>query len=148
MKATLRIVGGILVLAFGAAPWLAPEATELYRWTDEKGVVHYSDKKPEGIAAERRKIEEPSRSGAESAEGAESTESGEAEDATEEDDGIGPDPNSPECLTARSNLEALQAEADVAMDVDGDGEAEVLDAEARQRAIEQHQALVRQNCGE
>lgn len=127
-------------------------AKELYRWTDEKGVTHYSDTKPTGVEFERRKIdvdpnEAPAAAEAPPVTPAEGTAQGEDTDAqtAEPAKPVGP---SPECLQARSNLDVLNSAPDVSMDTDGDGEPNTLDAEARQRAIEQHQELIRTLCAE
>lgn len=50
MKTDPRSIFALLALVVAVAATEAP-AKELYRWTDENGVVHYSDKKPPGNQA-------------------------------------------------------------------------------------------------
>lgn len=43
----------LCVIAVGAASWLGTaQATEVFRWVDEHGVVHFSDSAPEQVEAE------------------------------------------------------------------------------------------------
>ncbi len=120
-------------------------AKELYRWTDEKGVTHYSDTKPEGVDFERRKLaNEPVPPPPTPAE----TDTKGAEKAKEAAKPAKPAGPSPECIQARANLDVLRSAPEVSMDTDGDGEPETLDADGRQAAIANHQALITQLCAD
>ena len=47
MKGTLKAI--LIVLIMGAVAWVPPvlgDARELFRWQDDAGVVHYSDRPP------------------------------------------------------------------------------------------------------
>jgi len=44
-----------LILSACLLPLSLPISAELYKWTDEKGRVHYSDDKPEGVRLEEVK---------------------------------------------------------------------------------------------
>ena len=121
----------------------ANAAKELYRWTDEKGVVHYSDTKPNGTEFERREVAaDPAPIPAAAAEPPSPAAAPVAEK---------PKPKaqpSPECLLARSNLDTLNTAESVSMDTDGDGEPEVLQGDARQRAVVGAYELAQQLCSE
>jgi len=120
-------------------------AKELYRWTDENGVTHYSDSKPEGVEFERRAVTEDSSAPAAAGKTGDGTE----EDAKPEAAASKPKgPPSPDCILARGNLEVLMSAPDVSVDVDGDGVPELLDNDARQAQIASHQQLVKDHCGE
>ncbi len=123
----------------------AHAAKELYRWTDEKGVVHYSDTKPKGTEFERRDVAtDPVRPP-----GAETNAASAAAAAAATPAAPKPKPEpSPECLQARSNLETLNTAESVSMDTDGDGVPETLDADARQRAVFSGYALMEKLCAE
>jgi len=45
-----KFLASVLVLAAGLASF-SVSANEIYRWTDENGVVHFGDKPPEGLQA-------------------------------------------------------------------------------------------------
>ncbi len=144
----LLSAGVIIAFLLATAP---TSAKELYRWTDEKGVTHYSDTKPEGVDFERRAVTaDPVRSGAPAAAPAVAGLDADAEaktDGEEKPDEAKPKgPPSDACLQARSNLEVLNSAPDVSMDTDGDGQPETLDAEARERAINSHTELVKNLC--
>jgi hypothetical protein len=39
-----------------ALPWMSLAAQEVYKWTDENGVVHFAPQKPEGVEAQSIRI--------------------------------------------------------------------------------------------
>jgi hypothetical protein len=121
-------------------------AKELYRWTDENGVTHYSDSKPEGVEFERRAVTEdtPAPAPVAASEAGDGAEDAKAETAASKPKG----PPSPNCILARGNLEVLLSAPDVSVDVDGDGEPELLDDDARQAQIASHRQLVKDHCDE
>ncbi len=116
------------------------DAKELYRWTDEKGVTHYSDTKPVGVEFEKREV---------AADPAPPPAAAAAQDAATEGDAAKPKgPPSADCLLSRSNLETLRSGRAVSMDTDGDGEPEELDDQMRAQAIVATEEQIRAHCGE
>jgi len=116
-------------------------AKELYRWTDENGVTHYSDSKPEGVDFERRAVITDPKPTATAA----TADAADASAAAKPP--VKPTGPTPDCLQARSNLAVLNGAGDVSMDLNGDGTPETLDAAGRQTAIARHLELVKQHCG-
>ena len=115
----------LLCLASLALP---AAASELYKWTDEKGRVHYSDKPPpEGVKAESRDLPQEANS----------------------DPSASPKPVPPpsaQCLQARQSLATLEQNTNVAADLDGDGTPEPLDETARQAQIVAARKAAQQLC--
>jgi hypothetical protein len=104
----------LLGLPLAGLPWSQGSAGEIYKWTDDKGKVHYSDKPPEQTEFERRAIpSEPQRPQSTAA----------------------APPPTPECALARKNLDTLENNPVVLMDTNGDGEAERLEGESLQARI-------------
>ena len=126
----------LLLLALTAASpvWAAGE---VYKWTDEKGVVHYGDAPPEGSAAtkvavrEIRAAEEPAAP---------------SEEAKPAEKPAAPTAQS-NCEIAKRNLETLVKAPRVEMDGDGDGEPEPLTDEQRAAEQTRNEDLVRIYCG-
>lgn len=107
---------------------LPAAASELYKWTDEKGRVHYSDKRPpEGVKAESRDLPEEA-------------------DTDPSTSPKPPAPPSAQCLQARQSLATLEQNTNVAADLDGDGTAEPLDEAARQAQIVAARKAAQQLC--
>lgn len=136
MSLRISLLAGLsaMLLALSAAPLAAQQ---VYRWTDDKGVVHYSDKRPEeGVDFERRAVVvDPARDPAdEDGDDAETTEATKRQQAQAS------------CQQARQSLAVLTSAADVSMDMDGDGVPEPLDAAGRQSAIARYQDLVDAYC--
>lgn len=130
------ILASLLALAFLSAPLVAQE---LYRWKDEKGVVHYSDKKPEGVDFESRAVPAEPAASAEDEDAA-------AEGAEGEQPPAQPQVNA-QCERVRANLQVLANANNVSLDLDGDGQPEQLDAAAREEQIARHRELEAQYCG-
>jgi hypothetical protein len=129
------ILALLLALAFLST---TVSAQALYRWKDEKGVVHYSDKKPEGVEFESREVPaEPA-----AAEG----EDAQADGAEGEAQAAPPQANA-QCERVRTNLQVLLNAQVVSLDLDGDGQPEQLDAAARDQQIARHRELEAQYCG-
>jgi hypothetical protein len=110
-------------------------AGEMYKWTDEKGQVHYTDQPPpEDKPFEKREIKaEPV-----------------ANTPTAADKGSAPagaGKPSAGCERARMNLNTFEKSTAVQMDVDGDGNPESLDAEQRERELQRTRDLVKALCG-
>ena len=106
-------------------------ASEVYRWTDERGVVHYSDTPPDSSKFERVNV----RTGAASRE---------PEPAEVEAEADAADPATEACNNARRNLIALRSTLEVAGEFDG--ETRVLSPEERQDQIERNEQLVAIHC--
>lgn len=106
---------------------LPAAAAELYKWTDEKGRVQYSDRPPpQGVQAERWDLPQEA-------------------DSPARQESPAPPP-SPQCEQARHSLAQLVQNTHVAMDLDGDGKAETLDETTRQAQIVAMQGRVDQLC--
>ncbi len=82
----------------------AAMAGTIYQWKDAKGVTHSSDKPPVGVAYEVRRID------------TRDTASHQAAPVTTPE---GRPVESPQCTTARANLELLQGSGPVEQEVDG-----------------------------
>jgi len=114
------------------------QAQSVYKWTDEKGVVHYSDQPPPDQAkAERLQIRTLT---VQREEGRV-----EASQAQDGDDGE-PKRESPACASARHNLVVLENNDIVRMDLDGDGEAEELTQEQREAELIRTRELIALLC--
>ena len=117
------------VVALSAAPALAQQtAGEVYQWTDANGVTHYSQTPPAQGRYEHRLITTggtPAPAVAAPADAA----------------------ANPQCTAARANITALQGEADVMQDTDGDGKPDqVLDARQRADQLALAQAAAKAYC--
>lgn len=105
-----RSVFVLCVLLAGVA-----SASEIYKWTDKSGRTHYSDRPPPAeYAAERRDLPHEA--------------DPEAPDAAAE-------AAAKSCTDAKDRLRTLRENTNVAMDLDGDGTPETLDAAAREEQI-------------
>lgn len=103
-------------------------ASEIYQWKDARGVTHYSESPPPaGTQYQVRRI----------------TDSGASrQPASPAPAAAGPDP---QCLTARSNIELLQADGPVLQE-DGGGNTRELNADERANQLELAHAAVRAYC--
>lgn len=121
---------GMFVLAVVLLGWCAPlVAGELYKWTDENGVTHYSDKAPEGQEFEERALpNEPDAAPAEVPARAP------------------PKQDSPRCKQLRANLAVYQNNKNIEVDLDGDGKAEPLDEAGHQREMQKTRDLIAKEC--
>lgn len=129
MRYLMTLPLAALLLTWG----FAASASEVYRWTDERGVVHYSDTPPEDDKFERVNV----RTGAANREP-------EPEDTADADATAAPDPATKACDDARRNLIALRSTLEVAAEFDG--ETRVLSPEERQDQIERNEQLVAIHC--
>lgn len=116
-------------------------ASEVYRWTDERGVVHYSDTPPDSSKFERVNVRtgatrsEPEPQPEVTAETTAPTAQASAEDAAT---------RARHCDSARRNLIALNSSLDVTGEFEG--ESRLLTAEERQDQIDRNQRLVERYC--
>jgi hypothetical protein len=143
----------LLAVAVGFLLVSGAEASTVYKWTDDKGVVQYTDSPPEGRQFVRMQIggagARSDDAAGDEGEGAEPAEG----EAAEGEPAEGPSPAEQRlqtmkanCATARDNLRTLERFEVVTIDVDGDGKAETLDAAGREKAIADNKELVRQFC--
>jgi hypothetical protein len=113
-------------------------ANEVYKWTDAKGLVHYTDSPPEGQAYEKLRI------------GRSAERIPEPEPLAAAEDPAAPRPPPPprtsNCEIARKNLDTFETNQNIAMDRDGDGTPEPLDAEQRAVELERNRELVKLYC--
>lgn len=123
----------LVLLALFASTSVIAQA--VYKWTDEKGVVHYSDQPPpDSQASERININALGRRTSAQEETAAS-----AGDAAER-------PDSAACTTARQNLVVFENNDVIRMDLDGDGTAEELTAEQRDQELSRTRELIALLC--
>ena len=128
---------GLLAAALAASP-IAWASGEVYRWTDENGVRHYSDSPPPGQAHDTVKVASTARSATAATEVEVPVAAGEAPAAA-------PTPLS-NCEVARKNVETFSTAATITMDRDGDGTAEPLDPAQREAELARNLELVRIYC--
>ncbi len=128
--ALLRASTRICHLALGALMVFAVEvaALDLYKWTDGKGVVHYSDKPPQGVNAERVKTK-PQRAPVENV----------------EDPQAVTDPDAERCKAERERLTVLQSNSRVQMS-ERDGTVRELTPEQIQEEIGFSQKAIARFC--
>ena len=106
----------LVLLASACAPAFAGK---IYQWKDAKGVTHYSDSPPPNQQAKDRRIDNRGEPVTEAAAAGKSVES-------------------PQCITARLNLQILSGKTGVQQDTDGDGKPDKLlndDDRANQREL-------------
>ncbi|MCW8196114.1 DUF4124 domain-containing protein [Proteobacteria bacterium 005FR1] len=135
----------ILSAILAAGMPLANAATNYYKWTDEKGVTHYSARKPHDREAEVIRVS----SGQTVPAAAESKSQSAAKTVQAPRGGsTGPADNlkDPErCETARNNLETLRANARVRMKGE-DGEIRYLSEEEKAEKTQEFEQAVAESC--
>lgn len=135
----------LLAAAVGFLLVSGAEASAVYKWTDDKGVVQYTDSPPEGRAFVRLDIG-----------GGVSRSSGSSDSEQEgvaEGEEAGPSKAQmritnmrASCADARKNLSVLEANTRVSLDKDGDGKEELLSDAERVQFIAINRDLVERNC--
>lgn len=144
MSLSFRIATAVLG-AFVAMAVSAQSAT-VYKWTDDKGVVQYTDAPPEGRKFERMEVGGSGKARAADPAEAEAATPPAAGEMTPAQRRL--DVMKANCATARTNLETLQSGQPVTADLDGDGTPEELDDAGRAKARAAAEEQVRQNCVE
>jgi opacity protein-like surface antigen len=141
----------LMVLALAATVATAAAATDVYKWTDATGVVHYSDTEPaaelkaqllhlSGTSAKQVAATPPADAGSAADDGTQGAQpEGNTQTATAPSAGK-------RCEQARADLELLQSQTPVGIDKNGDGKPEALDAQARQAQIARAQLIIAQAC--
>ena len=121
----------IALLAASAVAAPAVLAGDVYQWKDANGVTHYSESPPAQGKYQQRTISQRAGSATAQAPQASAAEA------------------SPECTTARRNIELLQSGSRLQIDSNGDGQPDGdLDDADRQKQLEVAQTVARVNCGE
>jgi hypothetical protein len=114
----------------------------VYKWTDENGLVHYSDQPPpDRFKAERLQMRSLTVQREEAR--------GDDSEVTDPDAEDGDEPasrESPACASARHNLVVLENNDIVRMDLDGDGTAEELTQEQREAELIRTRELIALLC--
>lgn len=116
-RKTLTGIGTGLLLIFS----LGVSATELYRWTDSRGVIHFTDKPPMGVNAEKVGAK---RSNSLSNPARDAQEAEAAQEAT--------DPNAERCRIERERLAILQSNSRIQMEGRDGNMKELSEEEVRQ----------------
>ncbi|MDW8478913.1 MAG: DUF4124 domain-containing protein [Xanthomonadales bacterium] len=134
----------LLLCLLSLLPLGAVSAGKYYRWVDERGVAHFSDRPPAHGRFEEVVTEEKAQAAKEEAPAAPT-----AADAAP--------PAEPRldaeaarrinCDNARQVLADLEANETVRMDLDGDGRLETLSAARRREQIALWQGKVAEYCG-
>lgn len=118
-------------------------ATDVYRWTDEKGVTHYSDTPPgDRKTYERVNVRTGKASAPETT--AETNDNAGEETAQPIQAQVDPAVRAERCQTAQRNLLLLRSDIEVAGEVDG--ETRTLTTEEREKQIAQNERVVANNC--
>jgi len=120
----------VLALAIGSAG--NAFATEVYRWTDDEGQVHYTSTPPSGRDITVIKVTDGGGSPASS-----------SSDAAVEDEAVAQ--RRQHCETARHNLELLEDER-IETFLDADGATVRFDADERAALLAETQAQVQYFC--
>jgi hypothetical protein len=138
-----RFAAACLALAALCTTGRADAVGEVYKWTDENGVVHYTDSPPEGKPFTTKEVKAASAP----APAPEAGETPEAPAAT----GTPPaeaakTPAQRNCDIARKNLENLNAHENITADRNNDGVQEPLTAEERATEIKRSESLIAVYC--
>ena len=119
-------IGLIATLALGAVTTVS--AGEVYQWMDAKGVTHFSQTPPTQGKFQARSIYQRQPAVANQTTAAAPAES-------------------PQCTTARNNIDLIQSGAKLKMDSDGDGKPDRdLSDSDREKQLQIAQTVARVNC--
>ena len=134
MRPTLALT---LLALIAAAPAFAGE---VYKWTDDKGHVQYTDAPPEGREFIKMKT------------GTQRPPTAVVEPAASTPTAVESEPVAVQgsaqanCAAARKNVENSEKVPEVSMDRDGDGKPETLTAEQRTAELQRNKGLVEIYC--
>lgn len=109
---------------------LMSAAADLYQWKDERGVIHYSDKPPKGVKAERVKKKGPQSLGTIN-----------SDEVSESND----DPDAVRCQAERDRLALLQSNRRIQMQ-ERDGSLKELTQEEINAEIEFSRRAIARLC--
>jgi hypothetical protein len=129
-RKTLTGIGTGLLLIFSLG---VASAAELYRWTDSRGVVHFTDKPPKGVNAERVTTKRSN------------SLSNPARDAEEAETAQAADPNAERCRIERERLAILQSNSRIQME-GRDGNLKELSEEEVRQEISLTQRAIERFC--
>lgn len=123
---------------------------KVYRWKDADGVTHYSDEPPADGSAEEMEIDVPPPVAAppapETSDEQETENEPSAAAAEAEAQARLAAERQQACEGAQRNLATLQANPEVTMDTNGDGEAEILTPEQRDAQIAANREAIQTYC--
>jgi hypothetical protein len=128
---SLRRLSHLTLAALLACAMGAANAADFYRWTDDQGLPHYSDKPPKGVKAEKvkNKTRKPT---------AEEEELTAAENQTS-------NPDAERCKAEQERLRLLKANSRIQME-DKDGKLRELTAKEIEEEIAFSQRAVQRFC--
>lgn len=106
-------------------PYGGSHAAELYKWTDEQGRTHYSDKPPPGKETESRAVKPVADSEPLPAQSKE---------------------NEEQCAKLLENKRVLESFEKVEADLDGDGVAEELNEAQKKAQLQRAENLIERQC--
>lgn len=118
-------LAALLTYSFGAY------AADFYRWTDDQGVTHFSDKPPKGVNAEKVKGKK--------------TRIPTAEEEVVAEDAQASDPDAERCKAERERLAVLQSNRRIQME-DKDGKVRELTVKEIEEEIAFSQRAVERFC--
>ena len=114
-----------LIAAVLLVPYASAHAGELYKWTDENGRTHYSDKPPAGKVAEARAV-------------APVADSSPLPMQSKE--------NAERCAKLQDAKRVLETFDKVEADVNGDGVPEMLNEEQKKRELDRANNMIERLC--
>lgn len=136
-----------IALAAGLALGATAQAADVYKWTDDKGVVHYADAPPDGQKYERMRVSSGTTTAApdpapQATPAAATPEPGSVEDQIAKHKAA----RAQNCQIARDNLALIENSPDVQKDFDGDGKPEPMTPEQRASEIKANQDAIVRSC--
>lgn len=137
-----------IALAAGLALAASAHAADVYKWTDDKGVVHYADAPPDGQKYERVRVSSGTTSTAAdpAPQAAPAAAATPAAGSAEEQIAKYNETRAKNCQIARDNLTLIQNSPDVQKDFDGDGTPEPMTPEQRASEIKANQDAIARSC--
>lgn len=152
----MRIIASLVATAVATAALFASglASAEIYKWKDADGVVHYTDSPPpKGTSVDRVSVRQgpvtaaPAAEQAPAAATASAAAPGTAGQASPEATAQVAKLREQACANARARAQQLANLPSVAMDLDGDGKAEELNADQHAAQLERANQSVAQYCG-
>jgi hypothetical protein len=140
-----RFAAASLALAALCTTGRADAVGEVYKWTDENGVVHYTDSPPEGKPFTTKEVKAPSVPAPAPAPEADATTEAPAATGTPPADAA-KSPEQRNCEIARKNFETLSANENITADRNNDGVPEPLTAEQRTAELKRSESLIAAYC--